>query len=54
MRSVNPPGDDIVSTEEASAVITVQEGKPLIRHELIESMERMGTLWKEKAIFTQK
>lgn len=54
VRSVNPPGDDIVSTEEASAVITVQEGKPLIRHELIESMERMGTLWKEKGyIYTE-
>ncbi|MBM3886745.1 outer membrane protein assembly factor BamA [Candidatus Dependentiae bacterium] len=48
VRSITPPGDDIVSSQEATAVITMQEGKPLIRHELIESMDKIASLWKEK------
>lgn len=48
IRRVTPPGDDIVSSEIATKVITTQEGKPLIRHELIETRERLASLWKEK------
>ena len=48
VRSITPPGDDIVSSEEAAAVISVKESHPFVRHEIVESMERMTALWKEK------
>lgn len=48
VRRIIPPYDDIVSAEEAEAVISIKEGNPFIRHEVVESMERMTALWKEK------
>jgi outer membrane protein insertion porin family len=54
LRTVTPPSDEIVSEEEAAAVITTREGKPLIRHELIETRDRLAALWKEKGyIYTE-
>ncbi len=48
VRRVIPPHDDIVSVEEAEAAISIREGHPFIRHEVIESIDRMTALWKEK------
>lgn len=48
VKSITPPGDDIVSEKEAAEAITVKKDKPLIRHELIETIDRLNNLWKSK------
>lgn len=54
VRSVVAPFDDIVSQEETEAVLLVKVGQPFIRHEILDSMNRMSALWKEKGyIYTE-
>lgn len=54
VRSVVAPFDDIVSQEEAEAVLLVKEGQPFVRHEILDSMNRLSALWKEKGyIYTE-
>lgn len=54
VRSVVAPFDDIVSQEETEAVLLVKEGQPFVRHEILDSMNRMSALWKEKGyIYTE-
>lgn len=48
VKSVSPPFDEIVSYDEAEDALSIKQDRPFRRRDILESMERLGNLWKSK------